>query len=316
MRKMTASAFDLRHQAQRSSNDADQAEFSALKNGSSVVDFGVYDERVAGALDDFEPRDPSIKQIWHAEDLKYDAAVGGAHEEIERRITILGESYPFEFADGTLRHRDSDFLLYDFFLSICNAGNISSGKFVELPRLFERITARIAASFFGVHTKHIHTGYPRENEVGKSFKNAMEYVADETGEWTWGPDDGLPEEPSIGGDGGCDFVAWVAPPDNRKIGQIFLLGQCACGNNWAEKLDDLNLKKLQKWFNPLSVVEPIRTFVTPFHITDATLIEVSREAGYVFDRARLVTTATRGVGKTIEAEFGDDIRSLIELVLD
>ena len=98
--------------------------------------------------------------------------------------------------------------------------------------------------------------------MGISFKEAMKTVSERTGEWKWGPEDGLPDD-LVQGDNGCDFVVWLRALDDRsKIGQLFVLGQCACGNNWVTKWNDLNLNKLQKWFNPLSTVEPVRTFTT------------------------------------------------------
>ena len=53
---MSHDPHSLRHQAQRSAVDADKAEFLAFANGSTSVDAGIYDWRLAGVLDDFEPR--------------------------------------------------------------------------------------------------------------------------------------------------------------------------------------------------------------------------------------------------------------------
>ena len=152
--------YSLRHQAQRSSYDADQAEFLALKEGSMIVDAGIYDERVAGAMDDFEVKDAAVRESWHAEDLKYDNAVGNILEEVERRRKIMGEMYPFSIDGGTLIHTPSESSVYEFLLAICNASTITAGEFAWLPR-FERISARLVAAYFGADTRFIHTGAPR-----------------------------------------------------------------------------------------------------------------------------------------------------------
>ena len=310
----TTDPHSLRHQSQRSARDADQAEFFALRNGSSAVDAGIYDERVAGAMDDHEIPDGTGHAPWQDEDLKYDSAVGRIHEEIERRRENMGASYPFEVGDGTIEYVPSEDLFYEFFLVICNAATLTSGEYVGLPRLFERLSARLVAEYLGDGTEYVHTGAPRDKEVGKSFKEAMVTVRQKTSEWWWGPDDGLPNEPS-NGDSGCDFVVWPRPPDGRQIGQLFFLGQCACGNDWVTKFNDLTLKKLCKWFNPLSIVDPVRCFATPHHVTDAMLMEASREAGYVFDRARLVRIGDQSVNDIVGTSMKASIQDLIDLVV-
>ena len=310
--------YSQRHQAQRAAKDADQAEFSALRNGSVVVDSGVYDARVAGVFDDFDVNDPSVTEIWHREDLKYDTPVGKIYEEIERRADILEYAYPFELDQGTLSYsprNQSISHIYAFFLSICNSHTLTVGNYAWLPRIFERITAKLVASYLGEYARYIHTGSPREPEIGTSFREAMQTVSERAGEWQWDPDDGLPNDPGQG-DEGCDFVVWPAAPDGRKIGQLFVLGQCACGNNWQDKYKDLDIKKLQKWFNPLSLVEPVRSFATPHHVTDALLREASREGGLFFDRARLTMIAFRAKEDVLDERMKRCIKRLVDLVLD
>ena len=329
--------YRKRHEAQRFVVDADRAEFQALKNGTAEIDSGVYGDRVAGTLEDsdFIPPwhegsqvdvtrlQPAIDEIahpydaerWHGEDLKYDTAVGGTRDEIERRIRILRAAYPFKLKGGTLSHLSSASRIYEFFLSICNATTLTSGGHVRLPRLFERIAARLVAAYFGRHAKSIHTGVPRSPDTDSSFMRAMQRVAKQTGEWVWGPDGGLPEEQHQG-DEGCDFIVWLMASDRRKIGQLFVLGQCACGDDWQSKYGDLDLKKLQKWFNPLSVVEPVRSFATPHHVTDTVLREASRQGGLFFDRARLTMTAFQASDAIIGDEMKKDMEDLIALVRD
>lgn len=302
-----------RREAQRSTIDADHAEFFALKNGSTVVDSSIYDERVAGALDDFDANAHDAEN-WQQEDLKYDTAVGRTREEIERRVEMLGDAYPFRLRGGTLFHSNGTPGIYEFLLSICNSPTLTSGDYVDLPRLFERLAAKLVAVHFGEHADCIHTGWPRDQEIGHSFKDAMGTVSRRTGEWKWGPDDGLPGEQHQG-DEGCDFVVWLNAPDKRQTGQLFILGQCACGNDWQTKYGDLNLKKLQKWFNPLSVIDPVRSFATPHHVMDVVLREASRESGLFFDRARLTMTAFRAKRAVIGNETKRNMENLIELVL-
>ena len=309
--------YSQRHQAQRAAKDADQAEFSALRNGSVVVDSGVYDDRVAGVFDDFDVNEPSVTESWHSEDLKYDTAVGKIYEEIERRIDILECAYPFKLDKGTLSYKQISSgipRIYEFFLSICNSNTLTTGDYVWLPRTFERITAKLVASYLGEYARHVHTGSPRDQEIGTSFKDAMQTVSEQTGEWQWGPETGLPNAPS-NRDEGCDFVVWPDAPDGRKIGQLFVLGQCACGDNWQDKYNDLDIKRLEKWFHPLSLIEPVRSFATPHHVTDALLRDASRQGGLFFDRARLTMIAFRAKEDLLDEKMTNCINKLVKLVL-
>ena len=320
MMKLT-DPYSQRNQAQRAATDADQAEFSALRNGSVVIDSGVYDDRIAGVFDDFDINEPSMTErkraSWHSEDLKYDTAVGKIYEEIERRVAILECAYPFKLDKGTLSYKQINSkipYIYEFFLSICNSGTLTTGAHARLPRVFERITAKLVASYMGEYARHIHTGWPRDPEIGISFKEAMRSVSERTGEFWWEPEEGLPNDPDRK-DEGCDFVVWPDAPDGRKIGQLFVLGQCACGDNWQDKYNDLDIKKFQKWFHPLSLIEPVRSFATPHHVTDALLREASREGGLFFDRARLTMIAFRAKEDILDEKMTNCINKLVKLVL-
>ena len=309
----TRNDYRRRHEAQRFAMHADYAEFCALKNGNAELDSGVYGERVAGTPNDLDVN-AYDGENWQRDDLKYDTAVGRTREEIERRMRLLGDVYPFRLQEGTLFHASGVSIFYEFFLSICNATTLTSGRYVHLPRLFERLAAQLVAVYFGKHATSIHTGVPRRPDTDSSFIQAMQNVAKQTGEWTWGPDEGLPGEQHQG-DEGCDFIVWLMASDRRKIGQLFVLGQCACGNDWQSKYGDLDLKKLQKWFRPLSVVDPVRSFSTPHHVTDAVLREASRQGGLFFDRARLTMTAHSADGDVIGGEMKKSMKNLVDLVL-
>ena len=298
--------------AQRLAHDADQAEFYALQYGSTVVDAGVKDDKFADAMDDFESTASSPSAPWLEDALRYELAVGNVHKIVQRREEELGEIYPFRSKKGTLVYEPSKTLVYEFLLAICNADTLTTGDHVQLPRFFERLSAKLVAAYFGPETQSIHTGFPRDPKIGRSFKDAMETVANRTGEWKWGPDEDLPDEPTSG-DSGCDFVVWPPAADGRQIGQLFILGQCACGNDWPDKFNDLSLKKLGKWFNPLSLVDPVRSFATPFYVTDEMLPDASRQAGVVFDRVRLASISNSASSEIVDDDMRETMSALIRL---
>jgi hypothetical protein len=302
----------LRHQHQRSATDADQAEFAALQLGSAVVATGAYDDRVASAMDDFRP-DNFETESWATDDITADSAVGAIQEEIERREALLGSAYPFTFSGGSLRYTPLPNNVYEYFLAISVAPSLTKGDFVELPRTFERLSAQIVAHYFGPDADVIHTGFPRDSDVGRAFKDAMAHVCTTYEEPKWQPQDYLPEEP-VHGDNGVDFIVRKRPSDKRPIGQLFLLGQCACGNDWQTKFSDLLVERLDRWFNPFSLVAPVRMFATPHHVTDGWLYNSSQMAGLVFDRARLSIIASRAEARPLIEAWQARISAMIELV--
>lgn len=301
-----------RYAVQRSATNADRVEFFALKRGSANLHVATYDDRLAGPLDELE-LDEGVEP-WQRDDLRNDTAVGRTQEEIERRIGLLQSAYPFRLDGGTLSYAEGNARIYEFLLCICNA-SLTSGAHVGLPRVFERVAAKLVAAYFGARARSLHTGWPRDRAVGTSFREAMQTVSDQTGEWVWGPNEGLPADPHQQRDEGCDFVVWLQAADGRQIGQLFVLGQCACGNDWESKYEDLQLPRLWRWFNPLSDIDPLRSFATPHHVTDALLREASQRSGLFFDRARLTMIAARGGRCFFEPRIRDWMDQLIDLVL-
>jgi hypothetical protein len=307
--------YSARHAHQRLIKNADQAEFAAIQSGASIVDQGIYDDRVADAMDDYDPELGQDMARWQHDDLQIDTAVGQAQEEIERRAKLLGDAYPFELQGGSLTYRASASGFYEFCLAISVAEQITAGEHVKLPRAFERLSSLLVKGFFGARAKSMHVGTPRGDGAPAKFGEAMKLVHESTGEWIWGPDPDLPDDPADTGDHGVDFIVWNAPPDGRA-GSAFILGQCACGDDWTDKFADVDLPRYGKWFNPLCYVHPpLKAFTTPHHVGDGFLHEALRRAGLVFDRARL-TLLANDLNETAEyAAWAASIATLTSLVI-
>ncbi|HEY3800237.1 MAG TPA: hypothetical protein VGL58_17960 [Caulobacteraceae bacterium] len=269
---------------------------------------------MADAMDDFEPEVGAASTEWHRQDLMIDSAVGQVHEEIERRGGLLGDAYPFTLSGGLLTYRASKSGFYEFCLAIALADQITSGQHVHLPRTFERLSAILVRYFLGGPARSLHLGTPRDEGVGSRFRDAMQRAETETREWFWGPNPGLPEDPTDSGDHGVDFVVWKAPPDGRA-GSLFVLGQCACGDDWTDKFGDVDLERYGKWFNPLSFVAPVRAFSTPYHVADGWLNEALLRAGLVFDRARLTELAEQACEEADFQSWAGRLAELTRLVL-
>lgn len=277
-------SYNDRRQKQCLTYNADQTELESIKSGSTVIDVGSYNERTADALDAYkeqDERDEIAISTWQREDLALDNAIGGIHKEIDRRDKMMGHAYPFALKENTLQYRGEKRGLYEFLLSISGAQDHGETN-IESSRLFERVTAKIAAAHLGAHARSFHMGSPRDDR--SSFKDAMQQLSKISGEFTWQPEEG--HDSKRVKDEGCDFVVWLEHADKRQLGQLFILGQCACGNNWETKWNDLQLCEIKKWCR-LPLVLPVRAFSTPHHVVDDMLREAHRTAGLFFDRARL-----------------------------
>jgi len=94
------------------------------------------------------------------------------------------------------------------------------------------------------------------------------------------------------------------------------LGQCACGDDWKDKFGDINLDRIRKWFNPLSYVEPVKLFATPHHLSDGFITEGSRQAGIIFDRARLCLMADQISSSNDYMNWLPQLKAISEKVIE
>jgi len=285
--------YSVRHEDQRAITSADQVEMAAIRNGTAVADVGGYDERLSGELDDLEVGASDTDEFWSKQDVSLDDEVGGITTELTRRANLMGAYYPFKINGGTLTYNPSVTGFYEYCLAICQTPSLTKKPFTALPRSFERVVASLIQIHLGDSWKSLHTGHPRDASVGTTFYKAMQTVSTVTSnnrEWRWDPDPRWPLKPGIGGDGGLDFVVW-RPASDSRIGQMYVVGQCACGNDWDTKFHDLRPEKLQKWMRVVSEVPYTRCFTTPFLLSDGNFAAAHNEAGWVLDRMRLTFMA-------------------------
>jgi hypothetical protein len=304
-------SYSGRGSAQVRMTDADQAEQAAIRLGSAVFDVGVYDQKIAGAMDDFDPMGLNVASEWQRQDLEVDSAVGKVHEEISRRAAAMGNAYPFLVSATQLTYKPSETGFYEFCLAASLVPNLSKGNYAKFPRVFERIVTVLIREYLGIHAHAIHVGSPRDASVGTTFVKAMKYVHEKSKELIWSPRPGLPSDPETKGDEGVDFIAWKEPLDKRN-GSLFILGQCACGDDWTGKFADVSLPRIEKWFQPFSFVKPVTAFASPRHIANEWLNEALGQAGLVFDRARLVLLAEQAHVAAHLKPWAEEIKQLVE----
>jgi hypothetical protein len=84
-----------------------------------------------------------------------------------------------------------------------------------------------------------------------------------------------------------DVVAWRGFPD-RESSKVIVFGQCATGNDWWEKRNDLQPQSwCGKWLLKHPAVPPLKAFFVPHRVPSERWPELTFDAGVVFDRCRL-----------------------------
>lgn len=319
---MAKTDWESRKEDERTAKNADQTEFLALKFGSCPLDEGTRDDRTADAMDDFGALDDINNAQWAVDDSKVDDAVGAIADEVERRFLLMGPFYPFVKDGNTLTYHRSHTLTYELCLAISSAPTITQSPFNSLPPAFERLCRDVVKCFAGTNASALRTGWPIDDQDERTakFKSVVDLINKDTQEWVWRPAHGMPEDPSHKDvkDLGIDFAVWKKFPDDRK-GMLFLLGQCACGDDWTGKFGDLNIKEIEDdWFRFLSVAAPMRLFAVPHHIPNKTYFEeVNRKAGLTLDRARIVMIAENDANRDLViAGASTPFSDLVKLVVD
>lgn len=289
--------WETRKHDDRIAKDADQAELVALRYGSCNLESGTYDDRVADAMDDYEVADPKGVPRWATDDIKFDTAVSEISLEVQRRGKLLAKTYPFTLKGNQLHYRKSRTLVYEFCLAVSLAPSLKEGEYVQLPRAFEFMVRDILVRFLGDGSEGFRTGWPGDKYEPRptKFRDLCTLLNKLTGEFFWNPDPGLPANPVHQDvkEEGVDVVIWKSLPDERA-GKLFLLCQCACGDDWVAKFNDIDpmLNKLGRWMKPVCWAMPARVFTIPRHIpNDAFFAQVNKEGGLTFDRARLTLVA-------------------------
>lgn len=291
----TRSNEAIRHTYLTDYENADQAEWQAVLFGQAHVSGGTHDDSMAQTQLDHAGVAP--EQALHLEVEQADEALQGAVlEVVTERQTLLGSDYPFDLQGNSLvlRAGVADDTVYLGLLAIANLPNLNRAPYNKAPVAFEHLSLLAAQQHLGSNAKGWRFGWPREGheKVLTRMETAVTRLKAMAGEhpndWHWrpAPSSNTAERISQMKDCGLDVVAWVPWPDGGP-GQLHLLGQCACGDDWKHKLHDLTLKRLNHWMK-LPEPEPLRAFFTPRHLPLPFFEEVSRDAGLTFDRIRIV----------------------------
>lgn len=212
---------------------------------------------------------------------------GEVFVELSDRAQSAGNAYPF-IVDGTVLQIKSaifEFPSYFFCLCLSYCGLVHKRRGRIFPeRMFENLSCMAAKSFTGgdvVRFAFPRTGASRILPAG--FKEAIQAVTKLTGEG-----DSCRDRPARSTkDDALDVFAWRHFPDSLP-GKLMLVGQCAAGENWNEKLSDLQpISTTNEWMTTPIISQMLRAIFIPHRVPRDEWERCNRRAGIVFDRCRL-----------------------------
>ena len=303
---MNPENWQERHKQFKAALDADQVEAQAMLAGAANIEAGIEDERMAGVVDDELIENGNS---WEERQVVLEGMSGAVAEEVQRRSIMMKAAYPFRITKGGgLSYRRSHTGVYEFCLAAAlNPTGEATGA-LKASAIFELIARDVLASHLGKGTKGFRTGAPSYDfeKRGNSARDTFIELEKQCGEFRWCPQADFPIDPPFNHlrDIGLDIVVWKPWHDGRQ-GQLFALGQCACGKNELSKSKgrDLSLKRLGTWLRPICHATPLRCFFVAHHIPNTLeLYEMSKDAGVVFDRARIALVAESAVDRVRSRE--------------
>lgn len=220
---------------------------------------------------------------------QYEAAADAALLEISERLAACGGngSYPFEVGENYLALRDgTEQSTYVFLLLLSTYGHDAGPAPGEGAKLFEEVCAQAAETYLGgqqcLACSRVF-GFPRRLRP-RQFGPALDDLCRAMGEGQ-----GHRERPPSKDqkDAKLDVVAWRGFPD-RRPGKLIAFGQCATGENWPDKLTELQpVDWCRVWMQDTPAALPIRLFFVPHRIEERAWFQTCVHGGVLFERCRI-----------------------------
>jgi hypothetical protein len=206
-------------------------------------------------------------------------------QQFRHRSNAIGVLYPVKRVGLGFRARGTweDYLCYSFLLFVSlnqSYGELSFRTGAREPAiLFEVLAARALELFFSGTA--IRIGAPRLQPVPAGFPAALAYLAGVIMEPVRS-DGGLEQHGS--GDDGLDIWLMKGFQDDRPS-SIFVLAQCAIGEDWEAKRSELDLAL---WYRHIDwFTQPLKAFAVPFQINQDSWRETAARGGLILDRPRI-----------------------------
>lgn len=200
-----------------------------------------------------------------------------AWAELERRAALCGDCWPFAIDEGAIRVRKSTSARLDLYWFLAALG-LRIDVTPQSRSLFERCVAELVGGL--TSQTGLAIGSPRQTPIPADLNLAIREYASASHE------DGIGRPfPATDKDLDVDVVAWCGFKDGRG-GYLHLVGQCATGADWKDKLTELNPHKWSDHFK--WAVPPARFFASPLVFRKEEMRRLSMDGGLILDRPRLL----------------------------
>ena len=217
--------------------------------------------------------------------------VDAGYQEIERRGEACGDGYPFVVGKqgytllaigdvGNKKHTIYKCLLLATRLDM-QKNRVHAD--IDGTLLFEELAAEVAREYLGNRAESYLFGtaagtgdFPgKVNELCRRMKEGGRFH-NHSGGRLWALDDKL------------DVVVWKDFTDGLP-GKLIAFGQCKTGTNYKDTLTQLQPDSFcDKWLHRKPAVSPVRMFLISEALARSGWYNVTRDAGLLFDRCRIV----------------------------
>ena len=271
---------------------------SSYASGSEIADYAelcawqksaISIEKIAkqlGRLDDNDYSDGVPE-----DDFALNRPVEEAFAEIETRIKICEEDYPFSFAEHgntihlNLNYSNQKHTIY-LFLLLATRLNMSDNKKhdeYDGTKLFEYLSAEVVREYFGNGAMSCVF-----NDLAANFEGKINRLCENIGEGMGFANRNQKNPKKI--DDGLDIVVWKNFSDNCAS-KLMGFGQCKTGTDYFDSLSRIYPEKFcSKWMVNMPVVWPVRLFFVAEALSRINWYSTATDAGLLFDRCRVIDT--------------------------
>lgn len=224
--------------------------------------------------------------VESSDDLSVEAIEGGI-KECEWRSSCCQSRYPFKVDASSVEELEEAGINKDIylFLLLSTRLNMREQKVQaghDATKLFEELSASVAAEYFGKHAQSMVFGTA---ETG-TFQQKVEHVISKLNlTSTYKIPQGSTRRQK---DAAVDIIAWI-PFADRKDGQMIAIGQCKTGTHWESMLTATQPKV---FFESYFTGAPFADVERLFFITESNGMdrweERCKKAGIMFDRTRIM----------------------------
>ena len=194
--------------------------------------------------------------------------------ELRRRSELYGESKPFLIENGLLTsvinwRKRPEYVLCLIF-SIFGNPNDKKGRSVKDGALFERLSEEVIRGY--LNSEVINFNHPNK----KKIKDISERLSEKFKK----------EIPKRRQDRGLDLITWN-PFGDKRPSQLVILFQCSAGDNWRNKLLELNLNAWKKYIDFGEYILKGFCFPKVMPFDEEEYNEIAVDAGIIIDRIRI-----------------------------